>query len=525
MTPDLQKDLAWAVDSVRSRLDGLRLTRDYYEGNHRLVFATEKYRNTFGDLFREFADNFCDDVVDESVDRLAIQAWTSQDEAKAQAAMEQWDALKGHARLGSTARESWGQGDGYIILWPGPDGQARWHVQRSENMAVRYSTEDPDVVEVAAKVWREGRRYRATLYYGDGTVARFATKGVGAEGGIPQAKSFLPYAEVLADGTVQESVEVSELGHMPVYHLPADEVGAYGRSVLADVIPLQDGLNKSVSDLLVAMEKVALPGRWAVGVEVAKDENGRDIDPFDEKKPVWWTSSKEASLGQFPQASMGEFLKVQDSLRLEIARKGCLPVYSVPTMEGTQSGVPSGISLKVQEGRQNKRVTDWARDNAPTLQRLMADTLTLNGMATEPEDLEVEWASPATEDEKTLLEGLQIKVMDLGVTKTQAQKELGYDPETIAEMADQADRDPLEAPLAPGGRTTPMPTEAAAKVDGKDQAAELKARFDALGAAIRSGVDPQEAADRVGLNGLAFTGAVPVSLRMPRDEADTLEQG
>lgn len=472
--PDLQKDLTWAVDTVRSRLEGLRLTRNYYNGDHRLVFATDKYRNAFGDLFREFADNFCDDVVDESVDRLAVQAWTAKGEdgddsaqTRGQAAMDVWATLRGHARLGAAARESWGQGDGFLILWPGPDGKARWHVQKAEHMAIRYSVDDPDVAEVAAKVWRDGRRYRATLYYDDGTVARYATKGTGAEGGIPQPKSFQPYTEVLEDGTVQEFMDDSGLGHMPVYHFPAGEVGRYGRSVLHDVIPLQDGLNKSVSDLMVAMEKVALPGRWATGVEVPKDENGRDIDPFDEKKPVWWTASKEAALGQFPQASMAEFLKVQDSLRLEIARKGCLPVYSVPTLTNTGGGVPSGVSLKVQQGRQVKRVQDWARDNEPTLARLMADTLTLNGVETRPEDLDVEWESPATEDEKALLEGLQMKVLDLGVTKEQAQKEMGYDPDTIQEMADQkAANAPSFGPVPPGGRMTPPPPpEVAAELD------------------------------------------------------------
>lgn len=42
--------------------------------------------------------------------------------------------------------------------------------------------------------------------------------------------------------------------------------------------------------------------------------------------------------------------------------------------------------------------------------------------------------------------------------------------------------------------------------------ADLKARFDALGVAIRTGVDPEMAAERVGLPGLVFTG-VPVALR------------
>ena len=52
---------------------------------------------------------------------------------------------------------------------------------------------------------------------------------------------------------------------------------------------------------------------------------------------------------------------------------------------------------------------------------------------------------------------------------------------------------------------------------------DVKAQADALGVLIRSGVDPAAAAERVGLGGVPFTGAVPVSLRLPEDEADGLE--
>src|SRR5690606_14648781 len=50
----------------------------------------------------------------------------------------------------------------------------------------------------------------------------------------------------------------------------------------------------------------------------------------------------------------------------------------------------------------------------------------------------------------------------------------------------------------------------------------LKAKFDALGVAIRAGVDPADAAGRLGLTGIKFTGAVPVSLRMPNEDASGL---
>lgn len=53
--------------------------------------------------------------------------------------------------------------------------------------------------------------------------------------------------------------------------------------------------------------------------------------------------------------------------------------------------------------------------------------------------------------------------------------------------------------------------------------ADIRAKFDALGVAIRAGVDPKSAAAQVGLSGLEFTGAVPVALRMPEADAAALE--
>jgi hypothetical protein len=50
----------------------------------------------------------------------------------------------------------------------------------------------------------------------------------------------------------------------------------------------------------------------------------------------------------------------------------------------------------------------------------------------------------------------------------------------------------------------------------------VKAKADALGSLIRAGVEPKAAAAQVGLD-LEFTGAVPVSLRLPSTDAAQLE--
>lgn len=56
-----------------------------------------------------------------------------------------------------------------------------------------------------------------------------------------------------------------------------------------------------------------------------------------------------------------------------------------------------------------------------------------------------------------------------------------------------------------------------------EDAAAIKAKADAMGVLIRSGVDPISAANQVGFTGMRFTGAVPTSLRVPAGDADALE--
>jgi HK97 family phage portal protein len=67
----------------------------------------------------------------------------------------------------------------------------------------------------------------------------------------------------------------------------------------------------------------------------------------------------------------------------------------------------------------------------------------------------------------------------------------------------------------------PLPSSDTSGLD----ADALKNAADALGILIRAGVAPESAAKAVGLPALAFTGAVPTTLRLPESEASDLEEG
>lgn len=467
--PDLA-DLEWVVEDIRRRLPTYELVRDYDEGRHRLLFATEKFRNAFGDLFREFANNLCDDVVDGLTDRLQIVGWTSPDAAIQEAVTKLWEENQGAARVGAVHRTSVRDGDGFTIVEMGKDGRAHAYKQNPATMALRYSDEAPGEKELAGKVWRQGKRYRANLYYADGRIEKYATKGTGANGGLPKAGAFslLEAGDPALRGG--ESVAYTDDRRMPVYHYPNGELSEYGRSVLIGVIPLQDGLNKACADMLVTMEGTAAPVRHATGIQATVDpETGREADPFKgtTQKPgtVLWTGSKDARFGQFDAADLSGFLDVQDQFKIDIVRKGLLPPHSI-TLRGSSAAYPSGASLLVAEGRTIKWARDRQRDWGTEHRAEMAHELSLTLMReVTPDMLEIEWAPPETRDEQALLETLLMK-RELGVSQGQTLKEAGYSPDQVAEFLEANDDEARNAQatqsVLQGGRGAVSTNEALA---------------------------------------------------------------
>lgn len=433
-------DLAWAIADLKGRLPSLRLFKRYDEGDHRLNFATEKFRNTFGDLFSEFADNLCDDVLNGITDRLQISSWGSTantDKALAEAVEAVWTRNRGDSRLGAVHRNAFRDGDGFALVETGKDQKSRIWKQDARQIAVRYSDDDPDEMEVAARVWKVGTRYRINLMYPD-RIERYASKGSTNDGGLPSAGAFglLAEGDVLLKGDTQPTEVRSSI---PLFHFPNGDVSCYGRSLLLPVIPLQDALNKSIADMLVAMEFQAFPQRWATGVQVDPTPDpltGRERQPFKGGPgETWWTAKEGGQFGQFSAAEMGGFLEVQKGFRAEIFRKGSQPAYDL----GSDGNLPSGVALLVAEGRTVKMGKDRIRDWTPEHKRMMAAAATIDlGTDVLPDDLDPEWAPVETRDIKALLEELAMK-KDLGVPTEQILKEMGYAPDEVQEFLDDAD--------------------------------------------------------------------------------------
>lgn len=365
MADGAQDDLSWALKALRDegRLGGYRIARRYYEGDHRLTFATEKFREHFAAQFGAIRDNLCPAVVDAASDRLKITGIgfdpdvDGASQGLADRAWAIWQRNRMDVRAPEVHHEALLTGDGFAFVWPDRAGQAViWPVPANE-MVVEYDPNQPGVLLRGARTWQdELGKVHVDLYFAD-RVERHVTRTPKrqAMGTSWTYRDFEPY---VVTGTDLEPDGVLEhrAGRVPVVHFPNLRYHRGGISELRDVIPLQDALNKTICDMLVAQEFSAFAQRWATGVDPGElDATGKPINPpFDYGADRMLTVASElAKFGTFETTELTQYVQVEENLRAEIARVSGTPLHYLFI---TRGDFPSGEAMKSAEARFTRKI-------------------------------------------------------------------------------------------------------------------------------------------------------------------------
>lgn len=439
--PVAASELKAILATLAGRQEQYRQATAYYDGQHNLVFATTKFRQAFGSLFAAFADNLCASVVDAAADRLQITGFDQEGKTEPQegqpkrvtvadAAWALWQQAKLPRLAGQVHQEALTAGDAYLVVWPDASGQPVFFPQCASSMTVTYDPDQPGLITRAAKWWRlEDGRGRLTLYYPD-RIEKYVTR-TKTHGGLPDnPRNFVPF-----DVPGEAWPLLNEYGQVPVFHFGNNApIGGFGRSELRDVIPLQNALNKSVADMLVAMEFQALPQRWATGIEVEVDPDTGKVKPPFETGPdrIWAVGAEAAKFGQFEPASLTQFLEAQEKFRLEIARVSRTPMHYL-LMTGNW---PSGEAIKTAEEPFVRKVKDRQMCFGDVWEGVLSFALRIQGVkGADAAVLEALWEDATPRPEKEHLEGLQIK-QGLGVSQKQLWREMDYSADQIGTMLD-----------------------------------------------------------------------------------------
>jgi hypothetical protein len=410
---------------------------DYYGGNHPLNFATDKFKRTFGDKFGTLKDNLCPIVVDTPVDRLEIVNFSTE-AANSSTSDEAWTIWTRNLMTRNSAevhREAFKKGDAYLIVWADAAGKAKFYPNRAEQISVKYDEETGKITS-AAKVWKSGKKYRLNLYFAD-RIEKFITAK--ETNTVPNdEKSFVPF---VAEGE-SDSVIPHELGEVSVFHFGnAPQMSFFGISELLNVTNLQDALNKSLCDLFVTSEFVAFPKRWATGIEPEIGEDGKPTNPFQaDIDRLWIVANEQAKFGQFDASDLSGFLKVQDSLRAEIARISGTPLHYFNLLGGD---IPSGEALKTLESRFQAKIKNAQLSFGAIWANAMRLALKIENK--QVGDLTVTWANALPRSEKETLETALLEAEVGKIAPDLVLAKIGYTKEDIAAVREfnQAARDSI----------------------------------------------------------------------------------
>ncbi len=423
-------DITTLIYDINQRRPVIERFERYYDGTAEVTFVGDALQDEFGEQLKHMFVNRCAPIIETTLDRLTVRGFEDLDGADHdQDANEMW-RMHRMSRVARTAHfDALVSGDGWVLVWPEADG-IRIVPQEPTDIAVLWNADDPTILDVAAKTWqlRDGR-WRLNLYYPD-RLEKYVTTG--PHESPPDTDN--AWNEHADDG---ESWPVPHaMGRVPLFHFAVNHrAGTYGRSDLAPIIPLQDRLNLTIANQAVAEEFQSFRQRWATGIQAAVDpETGEYIHPFSSGADRLWIAGENAAFGEFSAADLEQFETVIEGHEVRIARTARVPLHYL-----VQTGTPpSGEALKTAEAPFVAKVT--ARQDAfgDTWADLAMFVLGLQGIS--DAHLTTVWDGAETRDEQGELERALIK-QNLGVSKAQTLRELGYSDAEIEQFRDEIETD------------------------------------------------------------------------------------
>ena len=420
----MTNDIQIAIDAINATLPQRQSYIDYYEGRHRLAFATDKFKTAFGRILKDLKENQCPVVVEAPADRMEVINFSGEGEGSTDDnAWKLWQRERMELRSNEVHVEALKTGCAYLIVWGDQENKAKLYLQDSRNCCVIEDEETGNEL-FGAKMWETRDKFvRITTYYPD-RVEKYITEKKRADGLPVKAEHFVPIQGE------EFSVE-NPYGIIPMFRFEA-------QPVLANVIPLQDSLNKTLADELVAQEFMAYPQRYITGIEPPIDEaTGKHSELFKSGADrIWWVSDPAAKMGQFDAANMPAFFQGANEKRLTIAQVSGTPLTY---FHRQMSDAMSGEALKTLESRFTKKVSRLCLNFGAVWSRVMKLALQIEGQSV-PGTLTAQWDAPEQRSEKEELEAAVIK-QSLGIPNQTLWEELGYTEEDIAFFVSEEQKD------------------------------------------------------------------------------------
>jgi hypothetical protein len=214
-----------------------------------------------------------------------------------------------------------------------------------------------------------------------------------------------------------------------------------GVSEIADVISVQDRINKTLADRMMTQDYGAFPQKWAAGFP-AEDENGNPQRINVGKDRMVTSDVAETKFGQWEAAPLDPYSAAKREDVKDVASRTRTPAQY---LLGEMSNV-NGETLKASESglvskvRQRQRTAGEGLEEIARLARLAA------GMGGPDESMETIWRNPEFRTEGELTDAL-VKMASLGVPHEALWERWGASQVEIerwkAQRAEEVQLDPI----------------------------------------------------------------------------------
>lgn len=442
---------------VRRRKDVKRY-HDYYRGDHPLPSAPEKAKEAFLRLLEQATSNWMALVVDATTERLTVDGFRLGEDQRGDAeAWRLWQENNLDADAEMVHTEALVSGEAYVSVWADParPESALITPEHPSQVVVEHVPGSVRQRSAALKVWTDdvAEEDLATLYLPD-AIYKFRAKR--AMGDVV----FEGYSGVYGRQTRWEPRDVpgeqwplaNPLGVVPVVPFRnRPELGAVGCSELAAVIPIQDRINTTLFDRLMASEFGAFRQRWVTGMEIPVDpDTGEPVEPFRVAVDrLWMTENPNAKFGDFAETNLAGYIAAVEADIQHIAAITRTPPHY---LLGPGSNLPSGDALRSTETglvKKSRRCQVHFGESWEEVLRLSFQVAGDESRAAVANS-ETIWRDPEARTEGELVDAL-LKMATLGVPNEVLWERWGASPQEIARWKALQVAPPIPAPPPDSG--------------------------------------------------------------------------
>lgn len=415
-------------------------------------------------------------------------------------------------------------GQAFNLVWVDAAGKATITVEDPSQAIVLYEAGSRRRRRAGLKRWVDDDGYLCATLYLPGWIYKYrSTNATNTGSGLVLPAGSSDWVPRLVDGEAWPLPNpFGEVNLIEVRAATKLKPSLFGGAppVFADQINEQRKINHTVFSLLTTMEHQSFRQRWATGWDPPTDENGTPdkaaMLKMGAARFLAFTGTGEEGgtaepvrVGEFAQAELLPILQVIEHWVKVIASTSGTPPYafllgnminvaadSLARIEGTHIAMVGSFARCLGEGHNDTLRLALKIENNPKWQDTTGGVVWgefEQRTATEQGNLAQIFQNMGAPDEVAYatLPGVSQQEAARWVLQKRAAELLG----ALAEDGNPSQVDPVL----------------------------LKNQADAFGALVRAGVDPDDAALRVGLPGLKLSGGVPVSLRFSETDAQNLE--